>query len=616
MSTGNDPPAEGDAATPAHLAYAGASRVATAGNAADVELFGNLDRPPVRFAAHVKDPLRFREALSALYAVVGSDYRYVPKDRTAYLAYLRLKRDTAGQSIWKAQQAYFAWLLRNDPLAFCILDPVVTVHPDQVMFEVFGKDESTYACLAFDRKAFDQEAAGPACGTTNVDFSAALYDGVQRVRGYKTTRLSVGAEGVAVAAGEREVIEKQIRVPDSWLRGFLQVQSAATLPFDHCRLAPVDVYNLLRTLRMNADQKGKRRGLRFELVPAEPPRMVVEPRETVLPATGDVFRGKAARVVRVWGRRRLMTVRRLLPFVEAVDVYFLGSGLPSFWVFRAGDVTLTLGLTGFTGSNWSQALGFDLLLPRKTQPTDPLKKVLAYLGDDVWAADTKTLAAQTGVKGSALLEALQLGCQHGQLMFDIATGLYRLRPVAAGPLDLARLQYRNHREKVAFDLMTRRGAVRIASENRIAGQGLELTGEVSVAEDKRDYRPQMLLADEGQVKRAVCTCAAFRKQGLKGGPCVHLIALRLAYADREAKRAAADDAVTFETRAFTRRAGGAETVVQVSLERRQLRLRWGEAGKAMRVQSLRFNDEAAARGAYFARVTELQAKGYLDAVAE
>ena len=61
---------------------------------------------------------------------------------------LRAALETAGQSVWQAQQAYFAWLLRNDPLAFCILDPVITVHPDQVMFEVFGKDESTYACLA------------------------------------------------------------------------------------------------------------------------------------------------------------------------------------------------------------------------------------------------------------------------------------------------------------------------------------------------------------------------------------------------------------------------------------------------------------------------------------
>ena len=36
----------------------------------------------------------------------------------------------------------------------------------------------------------------------------------------------------------------------------------------------------------------------------------------------------------------------------------------------------------------------------------------------------------------------------------------------------------------------------------------------------------------------------------------------------------------------------------------------------MRVQALRFNTEADARGAYFARLAELDAKGYLDAVAE
>ena len=29
-----------------------------------------------------------------------------------------------------------------------------------------------------------------------------------------------------------------------------------------------------------------------------------------------------------------MLLRRLLPFVETVDVHLLGSGLPSFWVLR------------------------------------------------------------------------------------------------------------------------------------------------------------------------------------------------------------------------------------------------------------------------------------------
>lgn len=623
MATGNEPIDEpgGEAAPPppsssAHLAYAGASRVVTSGNNAQLEFFGNLDRPRVRFEATIKNPLRFREALSALYSVVGSDYRYVPKDRTQYIAYLRMKKDAAPLGVWQAQQAYFGWMLRNDPLAFCILDPVISVHPDQVMFEVFGKDESTYACLAFKRDAF-AEVGTTAHGTTNIDFSDALYASVQQMRGYRKTHLSVGHEGVTTAVETRkDVLEKKIQVPDSWLRGFLQVQSAATLPFDHVRLAPMDLYNVLRHLRMNGDRKGKRRGLRFELVPAQQPRIVAEPWETVFTTTGEVFKGNAARLIRVWGRRRLMTIKRLLPFVESVDLYLLGSGMPSFWVFRAGDITLTLGLTGFTSANWSSALGFDLLLPRKTQDAEPTKKVVQYLADDKWRADTKELAQQTGIKGSALIEALQVGCQHGQLMFDIANGVYRLRPITESPLDLVRLQYRNTREKVAHDLLTRRGAVRIVSENRLAGVGLELTGQVSVEEDKRDYRPQMVLADEGQVKKVTCTCPTFRKQGIKGGPCVHLIALRLAFAEKESKKAKTDDAVKFETRAFARRVGEVEDVVQVSLERDKMKYRWGLAGQPMRLQSMKFNTEADARKAYFGKLAELDAKGYLDAIAE
>ena len=599
----------------AHLAYAGASRVHTGGDTAQVEMFANLARPPVRFEATIKNPLRFREALSALYGVIGSDYRYAPKDRTQYLAYLRLKRDAAPLGVWHTQQAYFAWVLRNDPTALTILDPVVSVHPDQITFEVFGKDESTYAALAFSREAFTDVGAG-AHGTTNIDFSDALYASVQQVRGYRATSFAIGHDGVKPTPdGRKEVLEKKVQVPDSWLRGFLQVQSAATLPFDHVQLAPMDLYNVLRHLRMNGDRKGKKRGLRFELVPAQQPRIVAEPWETVFTATGDVFRGKAARLVRVWGRRRLMTMKRLLPFVQSVDVYLLGSGLPSFWVFRCGDITLTLGLTGFTSANWSSALGFDLLLPRKTQDGEPTRKVVEYLADQ-WKADTKELAAQTGVKGSALLEALQVGCQNGELMYDIANNVYRHRPLTEQPLDLARLQFRNAREKVAHDLLTRRGGVRITGENRIAGVGLELTGTVSVVEEKRDYRPQMVLADEGQVRKVACTCATFRKQGIKGGPCVHLIALRLAFAEKEAKKSKGDDAVKFETRAFAKRDGEVESVVQISLERDRMKYRWGQSGQTMRLQTLRFNSETDARRAYFAKLADLDAKGYLDAIAE
>jgi hypothetical protein len=203
-------------------------------------------------------------------------------------------------------------------------------------------------------------------------------------------------------------------------------------------------------------------------------------------------------------------------------------------------------------------------------------------------------------------------------MFDLATNVYRLRPVTDAALDMARLEYRNQRERIAHDLLVRRGAVKIVSENRIPGTGLELIGKVTVTEDKREYRPQMLLAEEGQVSRAECTCTFFRKQGLKAGPCVHLIALRLAYAAEEVKRLKSGtlrQAVTVETRTFGKRDPEGEDVVQVSLERQRLRVRWGRAGQPLRSQMLKFNTVDEARTAYFARIDELDARGYLDATA-
>ena len=611
--SGKSNPAEAHTEVP--LTYAGASRLVDG----KLALLGNLNRDPVKFDATLNDPLRLREALIALYKIVGSDFRYVPKDRTAYQAFQRLRRQTANLNAWQAQQAYFDWMLRNDPTAWLILDPIISVHPDEVAFEVFSKDEGTYAKLAIKPEAFDEKSK-KVCGTTNIDFSQSLFDHILQFRSTRETRLSIGQEDVTVdteAARADRVLEKQIRLPDSWLRGFLQVQSAAMLPSDSFTIAPIDLYNALRELRMHADQKGKRRGMRVELVPGEAARLVLEPWETLIESTRGIYRGKQPKVVRLWGRRRLMLLRRFLPLAKEVEVHVTGSGLPCFWVLRGNDLELTLGLTGFTASNWSQAASFDLLLPRKTSTSKEAEKIVAHLAR-VWLDDLAGIGKATRLKGEALVEALQIGCQQGQLIYDVAGDCYRLRPLTNVPLDLDRLQYRNPRERQAHDLLTRKGAVAIASENRIHGSGLELTGKVKVAEDKREYRTRMLITDEGFVNRAECTCTFFRQQGMAHGPCTHLVALRLAQAQRETERKAggkARNTITVETRSFSKRSETGEDVVQISLDRKRIRIRWGRSGRPPRVQQLQFSSEDAARADYLERVDKLVTEGYLDASA-
>src|SRR5215218_8622982 len=66
------------------LAYRGRSGVVQTNVGLAVALAPNLRRDRVSFVGTLKQPLRFREAMSALHDVVISDLRFKPKDKTAY----------------------------------------------------------------------------------------------------------------------------------------------------------------------------------------------------------------------------------------------------------------------------------------------------------------------------------------------------------------------------------------------------------------------------------------------------------------------------------------------------------------------------------------------------
>src|SRR3954453_11981837 len=70
----------------ATFAYAGRSAVVERPGGRQIfELVPNLTRDPVAFDAPLRQPLRFREAMSALHDTVISDLRFKKRDKTAYL---------------------------------------------------------------------------------------------------------------------------------------------------------------------------------------------------------------------------------------------------------------------------------------------------------------------------------------------------------------------------------------------------------------------------------------------------------------------------------------------------------------------------------------------------
>ena len=278
------------------LRYWGRSGAREVAGAAALAFAPNLSRDKVAFDAELADPVGFREAISALHAVVITDLSLKPKDRSAHRAYLgaraqeedRLRRDVHDHVkaeearriarspmrpnleadfrrmhalYWTKRRQWAAELSQHDPALFRALvpcDPVVTIAPDVVMFECFAKDEASYGCLSVDRSAF-KGADHAQLGTTNVDYSLALFDHFQTLRTYRPTRLLVDPEGFEVrTASAGGLREEKIDLPASWLRGFGQLQAAMALPARRVELSVDVVYSLLAYLTRHREKTGPR----------------------------------------------------------------------------------------------------------------------------------------------------------------------------------------------------------------------------------------------------------------------------------------------------------------------------------------------------------------------
>src|SRR5689334_20478403 len=189
--------------------FAGNSTVTSTLHKTGLSFAPDTLRESAWFVGKLHKKLAFREAISALHDVVVSDLRFKPKDKTAYkewvaqneslflaeymagydvdvantkieeikkeLIAVRTEKDKIMGPFYKARQHYFNYLYKNDREAWIVLDPVITIHPDELFFECFSQDESTYGKLSCNYNVFTV-VDDFKCGTTNVDYSRDLYE--------------------------------------------------------------------------------------------------------------------------------------------------------------------------------------------------------------------------------------------------------------------------------------------------------------------------------------------------------------------------------------------------------------------------------------------------------
>ena len=541
--------------------YYGATSVDNGASSTMMRFAPDTLRPPTYFVADVNRRVPFREAMSALHDVVTADQRYQAPDKTAYKAWLaaneerllaefqarssdlrarqapileelatiRARKDKVLQPFHKAQSRFFSYLFLTNRDMWIVLDPVITVHPDRVFFECFSRDESSYASLSCDHAMFDHVGEF-ACGTTNIDYSAALYDEFQKIRDYKTTRLAIDPGGFQVTtADDPAFIEEKIDVPDTWVRGFLQVSSAMNLPARRLDLHPMDVHNFCHVLRRRRERAGPR-SIRFILTPGEPVRAVFEPWNVEVVCRRSVYQGGTAEEIRIWGRRRLLLLERLLPLAQGFTVHLMGNGMPSFWIADLPGMRFTLGLSGWVANDWSRAGRFDLLAPRGDVDDDTKERVYAALARR-WFATADALASDTGLERAAVERALTLYTQAGRVIYDLAHGVYRLRELAREPLPLDTLRFASAAEQDAAAIVALH-ALDEGPVEALPGGAVRLSGTARSGDGR--YRTMLVLDADQRIADGACECNQFAQHRLRHGPCPHMLALRLVHARREA----------------------------------------------------------------------------------
>ncbi len=519
-------------------------------------------RDPTHFVGSLKHTLAFREAMGALHAVVVSDMRTRGRDSSAYQAWLaeneagllarymaeskelRQQADSASAELSKLRQAkhellkpfyaarskYFDWLYEHNRDLWYVLDPVVTVHPDSLLFEAFSQDESAYCAVRISHNLFDR-VGEMACGTTNIDYSSDLAEEFQKLRDYKTTTLAVDPAGFGVATGDDPGFrEEKIDLPDSWVRGFLQVTSAMQLPMTRLDLHPMDLHNLCAVLRQKKERAGPR-SVRFELRPGQPVKLIIEPWNIELLCRRTVYEGVSPQSIRLWGRRRLLTLERLIPVADKISVHLLGNGMPSFWVAALPGITVTLGLSGWVSNDWSAAGRFDLLGPRQYVDDESKLKVLAGLARH-WIAAPATLARHTGLDVATVEAALGLWVQGGRVVYDLGLQAYCLRELAREPLPLESLRYASPEEAQAGQIAQAKGGVKLAAITRHDNGKISLSGQVaasakSALSGKQSYQTSMVLDTDERLIDGACGCNHYQQNKLRRGPCQHMLALRL-----------------------------------------------------------------------------------------
>ena len=201
------------------------------------------------------------------------------------------------------------------PLDPIILDPVVTSGGGMLRFEGFSSCCGVYSRVDLRPEAFDVDLRGEGDDECRFQRGDAHRAAAARGPGFDAG-LQVGDRGVALTKAGETIIERKVKLPVRWIKGFCEVQAYQPRLVPRFELMPHEARDMFRSLPKRNARHGAfvtKTGRAYRVTPTAKPG-----------------------AVRIEGADRVRVLEPLLPSAKSVRIWYDEEAETSGWEIESG----------------------------------------------------------------------------------------------------------------------------------------------------------------------------------------------------------------------------------------------------------------------------------------
>jgi len=366
-------------------------------------------------------------------------------------------------------------------------DPVLTSNENLLRVEGFSGCCGVYVRADLPVDMFEGDCHKR--GTTNVDFNQSMRIALGKIRDQQNIRFSVGKSEVALTQEDNKTVEKKVKMPIRWIKGFSEVQAYLPKLQVKMEVKAADALRFIRTL----------------------PKSSLPKKPIYVLSTGKPLRASHRPIkgaVPILGTHRVKVIEPLLFKAKSLRIWADDNNGCSAWevCYEVGSFFLMISPEVFRGFSGEGQLLQDLA---KTTDEKTISTIKAQLKWQNKISPTQ-ISQLTSISPQQVEKALSVLASRGLVGYDAYEKHYFHREL---PFEYDKVESLQPRLKNARKLLESGKIKQLPNDNKarvfqIPGTAVNHRVKLS---DNQNY----------------CTCPWFSKYHGKRGVCKHILAAQL-----------------------------------------------------------------------------------------